>query len=181
MGKKLKVAIIIGSRNDLAQCLDGLKYLKGDPNLKVVGVYIRSQHRNTLETQALLKKLVEMKVDIIITAAGWANHLTGCVDAFLRYTLKDKRIVVLGVAIEDLNSKRHTEAAVLSITEVPGTQVVFREGDSKLTGQNAIFIGRQGFLRACMLAAEGDFKKIELPEAKPPMDLTLDAAIKMAE
>jgi|SRR5680860_82904 len=170
-----KIAIITGSLSDLSQCRLGFKILKEyGPEVEIVGIFIRSQHRNTLETQELLKSLAEMKVDVVIIGAGWANHLTGCSDAFLRYTLKNDRLVVIGVAFEDAKNEKHTQAAVLSMTEVPGTQVTF--GNHGFAN-----IGLSGFANACVFAATGELPKIKLPEPKPIMDLSLEEALKIAE
>ncbi|OIO07445.1 hypothetical protein AUJ35_02060 [Candidatus Falkowbacteria bacterium CG1_02_41_21] len=172
--EKRRIVVIVGSKSDLAQCRKGLEFLAGDNRVEVVGVYVRSQHRNTLETQKLLKKLSGQEIDAAIIGAGWANHLSGCCDAYLRYTLKDSKIVVLGVAFEDRENPNHTKAATLSITEVPGTQVVFNwYGD--------LFIGADGFSRACAFAAMAElWPMIKLPSPKDPMDLTLDEALKLA-
>ncbi len=168
-----KIAVIIGSTSDLKQCIVGLKFLKmceSRGQIKVKGVYIRSQHRNTLDVQSLLTELSRNKIDAIIVGAGWANHLTGCCDAFLRYTLQDTYVRVIGVAFQDEVQARRTQAAVLSITEVPGTQVIFND-----------YIGQDGFARACLLAAQGDLKQIFLRVAKPAMNLSLEEAIEKAE
>jgi phosphoribosylcarboxyaminoimidazole (NCAIR) mutase len=168
-----KIAIIIGSRSDLKQCLDGLKFLKGQSEFNIT-VYIRSQHRNTLSLQQLLREISFFKFNVIIAGAGWANHLTGCTDAFLRYELKNNFTRVIGVAFEDRGNARHTHAAILSITEVPGTQVIYKNS------ANELFIGSKGFLKACELAISpelDDFPDIKLPEAKSAEDLSLDEAI----
>lgn len=167
-----KVAIIIGSVSDLSQCDLGLRYLNslGD-DVDVEGVYIRSQHRNAIDLQKLLKKLSRFKVDAIITGAGWANHLTGCCDAYLRYELLDTRIVVVGVAFEDTNNTTNTKAALLSVSQVPGTQVVFKNEQGQ-------FVGRNGFLEACKTATKTVLPKIYLPLTKPTIDLQLEEALK---
>jgi len=168
-----KVAIIIGSQSDLKQCVGGLKLLQDHPEI-IVNVFVRSQHRNTLDLQQLLQELVQLKYDVIIAGAGWANHLTGCVDAYLRYTLRDATIPVIGVAFSDPKNNRHTRAAVLSMTEVPGTQVIYKKTE-------AIFIGPEGFWGACQLAINGKLPKIELPQGKEALDLNLDTALKMGQ
>ncbi|MFA5644568.1 MAG: AIR carboxylase family protein [Patescibacteria group bacterium] len=173
---KKKIAIILGSKSDLiwpaGQCFGGLLFLTDFPEIEVT-VHIRSQHRNTLDLQQVLKELSDNKVDVIIAGAGWANHLTGCVDAFLRYELKNDFTRVIGVAFEDKNNERHTQAAILSITEVPGTQVIFRKE----------FIGDHGLYRACQLAVSpelDDLPAIKLPTAKPPEDLSLAEALALS-
>lgn len=174
MKKKRKIAIIVGSKSDLAQCYAGLEILdKCDQEVEVVGVYVRSQHRNTLEVQKLLEQLVLMEVDVVIIGAGWANHLTGCCDAFLRYTLRNDKLVVIGVAFEDADNDKHTKAAVLSITEVPGTQVVF-------DNQGSTFVGALGFTNACLLAAVKELPQIKLPSPKEIHDFTLKEALKLS-
>ncbi len=167
-----KIAVIIGSLSDLQQCGHGLHQLakyQAEGSAQVFGVYIRSQHRNTLETQELLKELVNVGVDAIVVGAGWANHLTGCCDAFLRYTLRNNSVRVIGVAFRDESQARRTQAAVLSITEVPGTQVAFED-----------YIGADGFYRACQKAAQGELGVIKLPEPKPAKDFRLEEAVSLS-
>jgi len=169
-----KIAVIIGSKSDLAQCHQGLKILKkNSEGVEIVGIYIRSQHRNTLDTQELLRELTALKVDVAIIGAGWANHLTGCCDAFLRYTLKNNHLVVIGVAFEGGNETRN-KAAVLSMTEVPGTQVIF--GESQY-----VYFGTVGFVKACLFAITGDLPTIKLPEPKSIADLSLEEAIEISK
>lgn len=59
--------------------------------------------------------------------------------------------MVFGVAFEDENDFVHTQAAELSITEVPGTKVIYKG------------VGSDGFFQACKDAVDTD---IELPEIK---------------
>ncbi|MFA6417024.1 MAG: AIR carboxylase family protein [Patescibacteria group bacterium] len=172
-----KIAFITGSKSDLSQCRGGFElikeYMKDHPGeIEIIGIYVRSQHRNTLETQELLRELANMEVDVVIVGAGWANHLTGCSDAFLRYTLKNDRLVVIGVAFDGGNEDRN-KAAVLSITEVPGTQVVFEK-------DKHVYFGAVGFLNACLFAITGELSKIKLPEPRPIMDLTLEEALEIS-
>lgn len=179
----ITIAIIIGSGSDLKQCRSGFKWLSAnDDKIFVKKIFIASQHRHTLKVQDILVTLVDKEIppDAIIIGAGWANHLTGCCDAFLRYTLKNTRTNVVGVAFDDLSEKsnpeeryRHNQAAVLSITEVPGTKVIFKDKEGQ-------FFGEDGFLRACKLVAMGELPEIILkppPEAK---ELTLDDALELA-
>lgn len=170
---KRKVAVIVGSKSDLKNCNKGLIYLKYSEEVEIAGVYVMSQHRNTLEVQDLLRELSDRQVEAVVVGAGWANHLTGCCDAFLRYTLGNMKLVVIGVAFEDPDNKNHTQAAILSITEVPGTQVVFED-------QRGQFVGHGGFYHACKMAAVGDLPKIKLPTPKESMRLSIDEAIAMA-
>ena len=170
-----KIAVIVGSKSDLSQCGPGLELLKEaqeSKDVEVVGLYVRSQHRNTLDTQQLLSELVKKEVDVAIVGAGWANHLTGCCDAFLRYTLKNDKLVIVGVAFFDPDNQNHTKAAILSMTEVPGTQVVYKE-------DGEVFIGISGFVSACSFAVYCELPKIELKEPKPIMDLTVEEALEV--
>jgi phosphoribosylcarboxyaminoimidazole (NCAIR) mutase len=171
-----KIAVMIGSDSDLSQCENGLKYLleaEKEGLVEVVKVITNSIHRNT---HSVLDKLfnfhtaVGVEIDAIIVGAGMANHLTGTVDAYLRYTLGNKRIIVVGVAFIG-KTEAETRVARESIIYVPGTQVVFNE-----------YIGANGFMRACEFAVEGDLpRRIILKEGKPVVERTLEEAIKAAE
>jgi len=166
-----KVAIIVGSKSDLEQCLEGLKFLESKSNeVQVVGVYVRSQHRNMEDVKQLLRELAGIEIDAAIVGAGWANHLTGCCDAYLRYNLRSTDFPVIGVAFEDKKNEQHTQAAILSIIEVPGTQVIYKD-------EEELFVGPNGFLRACQFAVQGKFPAISLPEPRATLDLSLNDAL----
>jgi len=176
MKKRRTIAIIHGSDSDLDQMLEGLEYLfaKVVAGLAdVLWVDCTSQHRHTPLVEENLKAYheapVELCPDVLIIGAGWAAHLPGCSDAFLRYTLQDDQIVVYGVAFEDLKCPRHTQAAELSITEVPGTQVVFKG------------IGSAGFLQACIDAVKEDLPTIVLKDAPESHRRNLHLAINEAK
>jgi phosphoribosylcarboxyaminoimidazole (NCAIR) mutase len=167
-----RIAIMIGSDSDLPQCKKGLVCLADAVRAgraEVVEVITASIHRNT---EYVLEKLLSLvgKIDVLIAGAGWANHLTGTADAFLRYTLKDASIVVIGVAFVDKDSEMRTVTAELSITNVPGTQVVFEN-----------FIGEEGFFKACFFSVEGELPAITLKDPKPPITRTLEEALKAAQ
>jgi phosphoribosylcarboxyaminoimidazole (NCAIR) mutase len=169
-----RIAIIVGSKSDLKQCKEGLKFLKSLSSTVFTFVYIRSQHRHTLKLQQLLKELTENDLaDVIVTGAGMANHLSGCTDAYLRYTLRNTRIPVIGVAFEDPKSEENTNAAILSMKCVPKTQLIFRN-------EFDVFCGPDGFLEACELAVSEDLPKPHLPEPVEYLDLTLEEAMFLA-
>jgi len=167
-----KIGIIVGSESDFPQCYLGFQYLWEnvlDHNLVVPFVHVTSIHRNTdkqlQDLEKFSKQPAEEKVDALIIGAGWANHLTCTSDAFLRNILHDDQIVVYGVAFMDPANQKHTQAAILSITEVPGHQVVFRD-----------YVGSDGFYRACYDASNDELPKIKLPLPKPPLEFTLREA-----
>lgn len=168
-----KIGIIVGSDSDLKQCAQGLKWLikmEGQRRIKVRDVLTMSVHRHTDKLLKELKQAVATsRWNIIISGAGWANHLTGTIDAYLRYTLRDDKVVVIGVAFKD-DDKLHTLAAQLSISQVPNTQVVWKD-------RRGPFIGAEGFVRACKLAVNGKLPQIGLPVNKPVRHRTLHEAL----
>jgi hypothetical protein len=177
---KRRIAVIIGSKSDLPQCLEGLLVLEkackaGEIELVNGGIIISSVHRATTATLHLIKGLSEsvQPPDVLITGAGRANHLTGMADAYLRYDLRDRRVLVVGVGFDDPVNPRYTQAAELSVSEVPGTQVVFEDRQDK-------FIGSHGFLRSCEFAVHGNLPAIRLPESKPQEFFRLEEAISQA-
>ncbi|MBI4133654.1 AIR carboxylase family protein [Candidatus Uhrbacteria bacterium] len=167
-----RIAVLIGSDSDLpVQCLPGLTFLEAKAKqgiAQVVGVYTASIHRNTHAVLEIIEELVD-RTDVLIVGAGWANHLTGTVDAYLRNTLQRDTPVVFGVAFEDFENTDHTHAAILGITEVPGTQVVFER-----------FIGPGGFLLACQKAVCDELLPAFVGTTKPVVRRTLKEAIAAA-
>lgn len=172
-----KIAVMIGSPSDLKQCLAGLEALKeacqrGEIELLGNVIQASSIHRATDDTLRLIRSYHESEnpPDVLIAGAGWANHLTGICDSYLRHTLHNTKTVVVGVAFTDPRDPIHTMAAILSITEVPGHQVVFSDESGK-------FIGANGFLCACRFTISGKLPTITLPKPRPLETFTLEAAI----
>lgn len=167
------IVVIVGSKNDLKQCVRGLDVLAtyaSQDQIKVT-VHVKSVHRHTERLQYLLRTLSKAdETDVIIAGAGKAAALPGFVDGYLRNYIKDGKIMVLGVAFTGGNDLDNT-AAILSITQVPGTQVIY-------AGQ-----GSDGFKNACAMACEkNDFPAIALnAEIPPDLNLLLDQAIKLAQ
>ncbi|PIT93516.1 hypothetical protein COU00_03890 [Candidatus Falkowbacteria bacterium CG10_big_fil_rev_8_21_14_0_10_43_11] len=169
------IGIIVGSDSDLkSQCLSGLQILRDDEKAAVVAVITASIHRNTEEVLEFLRNYA-LQAGVFIIGAGWANHLTGFCEAYLRNVLRSTAPII-GVAFTDESSQtdeervRHGQAARLSITEVPGTQVIWRDD----LGQ---FAGSYGFERACKFAAKGQFPAIVLQEPKLTHNRTLVEAL----
>lgn len=173
MKKTRKIVVIVGSKNDLKQCVSGLILLRDfvKKGLAKVTVHVKSVHRHTEKLLSLLRGLsVGGATDVIIAGAGKAAHLPGCVDGYLRNYLKDSKIQVIGVAFEG-KSKKDNKAAALSITHVPGRQLIYAG------------LGNDGFENACHMACvytEADWPTIELKEPPPDLDLTLEQAYELA-
>lgn len=172
-----KIGVMIGSDSDLPQCIKGLEFLEGAEEycqIQFTFLDVKSIHRHMLLVLDTLKRYVWNEfgrdlVDVLIVGAGIANHLTGCVDAFLRHTLRNRRIRIYGVVFENEENPGNTKAAILNITQVPGTNVVFRD-----------YVGSEGFYRACQDAIYDDLQPVELPSTKPHFRLGLREAISMA-
>jgi phosphoribosylcarboxyaminoimidazole (NCAIR) mutase len=168
-----KIAVMIGSDSDLKQCVPGLEYLETKAMEGVIKnrpkVITCSIHRNTCLVLDHLRRLAKSDVDCIIIGAGMANHLSGTCDAFLRNALKNDRLIVIAVAFKH-NDRINTSTAVLSITRVPGHQMVFNN-----------YIGEEGFLAACRFAVEGKLPAIAIPPYRETIHRTLTEAINEAK
>lgn len=191
--RKNRVLVLVGSKSDHAQLRAGLAKLVNDDRVEFIGLATGSIHRNTEWVLALaqvvagrpvpqgfakddlLNRVLEIvkfqPVDYVIVAAGWANHLTGTFDAYLRNTIKTLWPRVIGVAIEDTDQKEgwwkkmtHTMAACLSIIGVPGTQVLFMSDHT----DDPCLVGEAGFLEACELAASLELYADNLPKLPTP-------------
>lgn len=172
---KRRIGIIVGSDSDLPQCRLGLLFLKravDDGEVEILGgVRTMSVHRNLPEVLRYLEHGNKFNdVDVIIAGAGWAAHLPGIIDAYLGYALGNRRITIIGVAFEDVKEPIHTEAATLSISEVPGTRVIYRDEEEQ-------FIGYEGFLRACQYAVSGEIPDLKTMIPRPTQHRTLEGAL----
>jgi len=170
-----RIGVMIGSDSDLPQCLMGLKYIEEAQKkgmCEVLIIITNSIHRNTEEVLENLR-LYSHQLDAWIIGAGWANHLTGTCDAYLRYTLKNTNTRVFGAAFKD-KSSRHNMAAALSITCVPGTQVIYNEH----------YVGQTSFCDACIQAVESDYNvlpPIKVGAAKVVVTRSLEQAIQATQ
>jgi phosphoribosylcarboxyaminoimidazole (NCAIR) mutase len=179
--KVRRIGIMIGSDSDLPQCLEGFNILKeaeAKGQAKVLVVITNSIHRNTEETLRNLRAMTEPQnegsdawIEVWIVGAGWANHLTGMIDSYLRYTLKNTKTSVIGVAFENPDPVKN-QAAILSITEVPGNQVIF---------DPSRHLGQAGFTNACVDAVYAELPALKLPSPKSVAVRTLDMAIDAAQ
>ncbi len=160
-----RIVVIAGSRNDIIKHnRAGMNYLREKVKqglIEVVGVHVRSIHRHPELLKKLLYHYWAMKnIDVIIAEAGKAAHLPGCIDSYLRNELRDTQIVVVGVGLPG-KSVKETQAAELSITEVPSTQVIY---------------AGQKFLDGCIMACEKPLPIIKLSDIPLADDFTLDEA-----
>jgi len=167
---------MVGSDSDLKQCLAGLLWLQEQEKAEVVCVITASIHRNTENVLLFLREWTS-KMDVWVIGAGWANHLTGTCAAYLRNAMRDNETPVVGVAFQDLSTEdtevaaRHDQAAVLSITEVPGSSVIFHG-----------YVGSQGFCEACEVAC--NLSAGTVADLKPPKPTHIRShidAIKVAQ
>lgn len=168
---KRNIVVIIGSKNDLKQCRTGFIYLQSMQSqevIEVVAVHVKSIHRHTEKLLKLLRAYDTMgDIDVIIAGAGKAAHLPGCIDAYLRNHLLDTKTVVIGVGFLN-EDEQDNLASALSITQVPGTQVLY-------AGQ-----GGDGFLNACITACERSLPEIKAKEVPKDLDLTLQQAYEIS-
>lgn len=169
---KPRIATMLGSDSDLPQAVRAHSFLLDKERygtIELVGQFTNSIHRNPADVIAVLSNLIG-KVDAIIVGAGWANHLTGCVDAFLRNLFKDDEIVVFGVAFKDPDNEEHTQAAISGIVNVPGSSVVFND-----------YVGSEGCLQAAKDAVAGEYPVIQLKDQKSAVRRSIDKALIIGE
>jgi phosphoribosylcarboxyaminoimidazole (NCAIR) mutase len=165
-----RIATMFGSDSDLDQAVEAHEFLLQLADNGRVGLFdewTNSIHRNPVDVLIRLSILIG-QVDAIIVGAGWANQLTGCANAFLRNLFEDNHIVIFGVAIADPKNSIHTQAAILSITELPGSEVVFNN-----------YVGAEGCLRAAKDAASGIYPIITLKEQKPAVRRSMKEALEI--
>lgn len=168
---KRRIAILHGSDSDKSQMVLGVEFLRAiraTERFEITDFYRVSIHRNNRELHMWLDDRHRLNdVDVMVMGAGCAAHLPGVCDAYLRNDWKNTQIVVVGVGFQDPKNWRNSAAAELSISQVPGTQVVC--GDAR-----GNFVGEDGCLRAFRFAVQGDLPLIKIPEPKPSKHRTFD-------
>jgi phosphoribosylcarboxyaminoimidazole (NCAIR) mutase len=179
MTEPIKIAIMIGSRSDLKQCVEGLKLLKdavAKGRVKMIqfrrgkDVAINSIHRHRKKTVLNFKKAVKMRADVILAGAGKAAHLPGIIDSVGRHELRDDHTRIIAVAFKG-KTKKSNQAALRSIDEVPGNQMIFTVRQH----------GSKGFTTAVRKAIKGNFPSIKLPDPIPDEYFSFDEAIAIGE
>ena len=166
-----RIAFIAGSESDFWQMFEGMEILlkyEAEGKVELFKVHPASQHRRPLTVQSILFEYSKMsankKPHFIITSAGWANHLSGCSDAFLRYTLGDETIVVIAVAMRDPENDDHTQSAIKSTTEVPGIQAIFKDLDGNP------LVGSKGYAWAAEYSATTEVIPTVKAKEPPPYE-----------
>lgn len=168
---KLRLAVIFGSKSDLGQCTLALQYLeRSSLKVEIIGVYVRSWYLNMEDCRQLLRELKAQDIDVIIAGSSGTNHLAACCDAYLRNTLHDTKITVIGVALKNEKGERPSKKDLLSISEIPETQVIYYN-------LGRAFIGGHGFLRACQLAMSKNYFPVIPPKPVEAYDYDCEAAI----
>lgn len=168
--KPRKVAVIIGSDDKLRQCHRGLALLHGamlDNRIEVKDVVTASVNSDIGAVFAHLANLAANECDVIIADADLANQC----DSFLRYTLRNNRTVIIGVAFMDRQNHKRTILSRLNMTEAQDGLVLFKE-----------YVGESGFFAACLYAISGKLpEEMKIKECASVKDRTLLEAIKVAE
>jgi phosphoribosylaminoimidazole-succinocarboxamide synthase len=154
------IEVILGSITDLEQAEAGLKALRecGVP----FRLHVISCHRNP---DGLRKFVCDRRFPenaTIIAGAGKAAALPGVLASWLQY-YQMGHVPVIGVAFAG-DTSRATEAAVLSIEELPGRPVI-------LDAANNAFRGSHGFLSACITAWTQEFHVRPAPSKPMQFDI----------
>lgn len=175
--QKRKVLILLGSQNDLPQCLDGLEYLNNHVHeVQVLGIHTISKEKQIRELlQAFNNNSV--LIDVIIVGAGCATTLPATVDEVLSDELKNTTTCVIGVALEDIRDSTNSGAARRSLSHFPhySSRMVYQD-------RQGIFFGYYGFKKACEYAMEGKLPEIELGNTPHcGVKFSLDEAISQAK
>ena len=140
-----RVEILLGSRSDLPQIIQGIYFLKASG--ADVRVTVISCHRNVGELPEFVRSELT-KADIAIAGAGMAAALPGVVKSLLcLYDRPD--IPVIGVAFKGL-TEEDNDAAMLSIECLPGQPV-------ELDQNGHAYWGPDGFTAACHAAIKDEF------------------------
>lgn len=167
--KKRKVAVIMGSDKNLGQCCQGLALLKKailDNTIEFKDIVTASANSDIGALFAHLTNLAATECDVIIADAEVANRC----DSFLRYTLRNAKVAVIGVVFMDENPHR-TIATTLNMREARHSSVLF---DKEYVGEN-------GFLKACFIAISGSLPEMKIKECAAIIDRNIIEAIKEAE
>ncbi|NTU99069.1 hypothetical protein HGA64_03630 [Candidatus Falkowbacteria bacterium] len=182
-GKARLVAFLVNSihRNTLEVLANLHRYSIELAERQKIAITLRAIRATIIGSDVddgIIGRLIEMyeepivaKVDRWIIGAGMANHLTGTCDSFLRFGLKVP-VPVYGAIFESASGdeeldRENRQAAILSITKVPGTKVIFDPENPTFTN-------------ACRLALEQEAPVIELALPKPTESFISIAVVKSA-
>ena len=160
---KKKVAVILGSENDLPYVDDIIRTWKAgneSGQIRDLAVHVISCHRNPEKLREWAEKFGK-DYDLIIGAGGKAFAMPGVLDAWLYHFHHEKGIFpqVIGVALGPVNvtigkkQSKALQAAILSIDEIPGQPVLMNEL------REGVYTGTNGFKEA--------FERVDLGEFMP--------------
>ncbi len=130
---KRRVGVVTGSKTDFSLIGQGLALLRmaeARGLIEIVdiehGVEACSAHRNSVELRALLRKIHEEKIDVVVMCAGKLAALFGECDAISRNELQNCHTCFVAVPLKG-SSEQASMAAYLAAVQVPNSQFVFRE------------------------------------------------------
>jgi phosphoribosylaminoimidazole-succinocarboxamide synthase len=159
-----RIEVLVGSESDIEQMRGGLLNLEeAKANF---GVSVMSCHRNPVELALHLEGILE-NTDVVIAGAGLAAALPGIVKSHL-CRLKRPDIPVIGVAFKGKNETEN-QAALLSISELPGKPVEFADTSDKP------FFGAVGFAEACNAARTYEFLPKNMAAKPTKVHMTREA------
>jgi 5-(carboxyamino)imidazole ribonucleotide mutase len=140
--KSPKIAIVLGSKNDLPYLADV------EPLLGRFGIahriVVASAHRQPAKVAAFARGAEKEGCEVVIACAGYAAHLPGVIAALTA-------LPVIGVPLD--TSPLRGQDALLSIVQMPGGVPVA-----------AVTIGKAGVRNAAVFAAE--ILALKYPEVK---------------
>lgn len=169
-----KIVVIIDSKDNIAQCQAGLRYLQEQINAEQVDpqlvVHILSCKLNKSQLICLLEYLVkQFRPDVIIAGSSGAECLAADIDASLRADFQDLKIPVFGVGFTQKDDGKNNMAARLCNECSPQTQVVFNH-----------MMGQAGFLNHCVTAVTKPLPALRPVDIPGVLHLTLDQALELA-
>lgn len=167
---KRRACVVAGSTTDFSQIGQGLALLRTAEARGLIeivdiehGVEACSAHRNPVELRALLRKIHEENIDVVVMCAGKLAALFGECDAVSRNELQNCRTCFVAVPLKG-SSEQAGMAAYLAAVQVPNSQFVFKE---------SFFRDPES---AFKYAIDGDLPKIKLATQIPPEHFSLAAA-----
>lgn len=154
-----RIALMLGAKEYLLQCLEGIFYLErtqATKDVEFAGLYINDLGMNTKQLLENLFIISQSGVNVLIVGGGSRNCLAAFCEDYLRHGLGNKNIVVITFPVASKEDPWGL-ASLLAIEITRNRQIVIKDWRDK------------DCLGAFKFAVEGELPTITIPEGRPSM------------
>lgn len=167
-----RIALMLGAKEYLLQCLKGLFYLEraqATKDVEFAGLYINDLGMNTKQLLENLFIISQSGVNVLIVGGGSKNCLAAFCEDYLRHSLGNKNIVIITFPVASKEDPWGL-ASLLAIEIAHNSQIIIKDWRA------------EDCLGAIKFAIEDKLPTLTIPEGRPSMHFkSIYNAIDMAK